>query len=205
MSDAHRRGLARRGQSDPLAAAAALGERLRAGEFTLGDVSLLCFFEVPGAVELQAQLDPAGLPRRAWPDELADLATLSVAPTPGRFCLEAWPKALALAARLVVGAAAPAASLALADAPGFPETVSESLVNAILGEAVAEGGSSDFAEALVVLRDAPGWAARGGQAPLYLQVFPPVCRMLGVSRVEDLVREGVLDAVLGSESPLQAL
>ena len=205
MSDARRRGLEREADTDLLAAAEALGERLRAGELRQDELGLLCFLEVPGAVELLAQLDPDLLPRRTWPAELAELATLSLAPTPGRFCFEAWPGPLALAARLAVSAAAPADSLALREAPGFPETISESLLNAILGEAVAGSGPSDFAEALVVLRDAPGWAARGGQAPLYLQAFAPVCRALGVSRVESLVREGLLEAVLGRPGPPRGL
>lgn len=207
MSDARRRALER--ESDPAVAAEALGARLRAGEFSPAEVGLLVYLGVAGAAELADQLDPTLVPRRTWSDEVGELALLSLAPQPGRFCFEAWPDHLAHAARRgLVGAAALTEVEAVRQDPDFPARVSESLVNAVTDEAIGRGledpggqtrGAVDLVEALVILRDAPGWRARGGLVPLELQVFPPLCRILGVEEVEALVRDSLLERVLGAE------
>jgi len=198
VSDARRRELERAQEAGD--AARALGARLRAGEFEADEVSLLAYLEHPGARELQAELDPARVPRRTWPTELEELALLSSAPGPGRFCFAAWPLQLGLAARACVARAARwVESRAVRSDPRFPATVSASLVDAVIHEALVEGAAwaPDLAEALVILRDAPGWSARGGQAPLELQVFAPLCRVLGRERVEEQVRADLLQSLLG--------
>jgi hypothetical protein len=200
VSDARRRELER--AQDPAAAAEALGAALRAGEFEAAEVSLLAYLELPGARELQAQLDPARVPRKTWPLELEELELLSSPPGPGRFCLAAWPLHLALAVRSCVALAARwSESRAIRRDPNFPNAVSASLVDEVIQEAVVEGApwAADLAEALVILRDAPGWSARGGEAPLELQVFPPLCRILGRERVAERVRADLLRIVLGEE------
>ena len=198
MSDAQRRALER--SVDPIMAAAALGLRLRSGDFEAEVLPLLVYLEYPGAAGLQAQLDSDLIPRRTLSSELLELELLSSAPPPERFCLAAWPLRLALVMREVVAATArevyPEPVRAERD---FPAIVSASLINAFMGEAASmeRPECADIASALLHLREAPAWKAQGGEVPLELHIFPPLCRVLGREELGERVRAGLLRTALG--------
>ena len=194
----------------PEEAAAALAARLRGGELDEEQVALLAYLEVPGASELLAGLDPLAQATawRTWSFELEDLALLSSAADRKRFTCGRWPDRIVQAVRLLLGAAARELDFeaAMAD-PDFPQRISPDLAEAARAEAhhAETFGPGDgtlmsaLAEAHLTLQEDSRRTRRGERVSLELQAIPPLCRILGRERAEQLVRQRLVEALLGSE------
>lgn len=197
MPDARRREL-ERGQG-PQAEAEALGARLRAGEFDLADLGLLSYFEVPGARALQEQIEPGAAPPVTWAEELADLRLLSLAPIPERFWIGRRPQRLRRGVWSCAWAAADRVRPATleGDAEFRAGRLREGVVAALTDEALAGvEGAGDLGTVLVTLAQGDRWLGLG-RAPLELQAFPPLCRILGVEVVRARFQAACLSAIFG--------
>lgn len=185
--DSRQRQLARdAGEGDPEARAAEIGARWRAGELTRAEVELLDYLGEPLA-ELVADAEPA---ERRWPEELAELRTLSVTPASGRFRLEGWPEACMRALWIATRVALAAIELEPHDRAALEQ------VHALCeGPRRAEG--ADVEARVRAIYEASGTAARRAIAALFTLL--PVSLL----RRHD-GREGAAIALTGFEAAVGA-